>query len=100
MKEVLKNRIVDQEIDTIQKMNDLIENTAKEILKKTYIRSSSKENPKIKEKPWMTEDIKKEIKERKKMNRMRRNSPENENLNILYGPVWKKVLMRRINTSV
>ena len=51
---------------------------AEELLKRRYRRKTDSKGEKIKEKPWMTEEIRKQIKQRKTFNRLMRNAKSDE----------------------
>ena len=59
-------------------MNELIGNSASETLKAFYTRKVIENNCKITEPIWMNKEIRNEIKERKGINRLRRNTTERE----------------------
>lgn len=66
-------------ITSIEKLNIMLKDTADDTLKTKYRRKLISEGRKVKEEaPWITEEIRKGIKERKRYNKLRRNATTQE----------------------
>jgi len=64
---------------TTEEMENILKNTAEETLQRTYRKKFTDGDDEIKkEKPWFTENIRREIKARKRINRKCRNETDNE----------------------
>jgi len=79
-REKIDRKLEEVQIGSLDDLGKLIQDTSKNTLEKVYRRRSPQnlENHK-KEKPWFTEEIRREIKERRKLNREHRNEI-NQNL--------------------
>ena len=73
----VERRVQEHRIEDIRKFNRTIEEVAGQKLERTYTRRVGKETGN-KEPPWVTEEIKREIKERKRLNRITRNTDSEE----------------------
>ena len=60
-----------EEVSRIENMNKIMNEVKEDKLKKRYRRKIVQEN-KVKEEPWLNEDIRRGIKERKELNRRKR----------------------------
>jgi len=73
---------VDEKLNSVQLRNmeelgDIVKDTAEEVLRRKYRKKyTDEETDTRKEKPWFTEDIRREIKKRKYLNRERRNESD------------------------
>ena len=69
-----------EEISTIEEFNNIMETTATQVLKRTYKRRIAYDQKKVEvvEAPWMTIEIRAEIKKRRKLNRDKRNCREED----------------------
>ena len=69
-----------EEISTIEKFNNIMETTATQVLKRTYKRRIAYDQKKVEvvEAPWMTIEIRAEIKKRRKLNRDKRKCREED----------------------
>ena len=74
----LENQWKDMEIKTVQEMMLSMDKTANNILKKTYKKKEIKGEEKKEEKPWMTEEIRKELKNKRKINKARRKEKDEQ----------------------
>ena len=68
---------------TMEKLNKTMQDVADEKLKARYVRRVVDSPEKITEPPWVTKQIRKEIKKRKGLNRRRRNAETQEESNVL-----------------
>ena len=83
----LETKITGRNTDHINTLNEAIKETADEILRKTYRKKVIEGETKVEEPPWINNDIRKEIKKRKQLNRRKRNAQdiqEKEQLNEMY----------------
>ena len=69
-----------EEISTIEEFNNIMETTATQLLRRTYKRRIAYDQKKVEvvEAPWMTIEIRAEIKKRRKLNRDKRNCREED----------------------
>ena len=69
-----------EEISTIEKFNNMMEATATQVLNKTYKRRMAYDQKKaeVVEAPWMTIEIRAEIKKRRKLNHAKRKCREED----------------------
>ena len=74
----LQNKIETEHIQNIEDFNKIMKNVAEEKLKGKYRRKVIDGEERLQEKPWMTEEIREGIKQRKAANRLRRNSKTRE----------------------
>ena len=88
--EVISEKLENRPMNSMDDLNSLIKDTSDDILKKMYIKNKIG-NDGIIEKPWMNEEIRKEIKRRKYWNRKRRNSPDEESYDDAYKKQKQKV---------
>ena len=77
--EKMEDKIKNQNIEDIEELIRVIKVTTEEVLMKVYIKKQTVD--KIKEKPWFNEEIREQIKIRKKYNRIKRNTENNEQMN-------------------
>ena len=75
--EKVEQRIREKGVDSIKGLNQVIGEVADVELKKTYNRKVGKGEVK-QDPPWVTEEVVREIKERKRLNRLSRNAGEEE----------------------
>jgi len=68
----IENRIENQRIDNMLQFDDVLKKTADDVLKRTIRKRKRCQNEREIEPVWMNEDIRKEIKNRRKLNRDRR----------------------------
>ena len=83
----VEQRVRDKGIDSIRELNKVIGEVADEKLKKTYSRKLGQQKD-SKDPPWVTEEVRSEIKERKRINRLQRNET-NEQLKEQYGKQYE-----------
>ena len=76
-------------VKCIKEVNDVITRSAKELLQAKYRKRVLPEKQ-VKEPPWITEEIKKKIKERRSVNRLKRNSRNAEEKELLTDMYQKK----------
>ena len=89
----LQRRLNNNRIVNITELNNEIREAADMELKKKYTRKGSQEE-KV-EPPWMNNNIRKEIKERKRINRTRRNTKDEEEREAL----WKKYQEKKLEVQ-
>ena len=82
--EGVQRRIDGKNIVDIEELNAIMKAVAEEELKALYRRKISNKHEDVKEKPWVTEQVKKAIKTRKALNRKRRNATTGEEEQKLY----------------
>ena len=76
--EEVEQKFQTNRIQTISEANEIIKEMADKHLKRKYRRRITNEEQKISEPPWMNENIKREIKKRKELNRAKRNEKNEE----------------------
>ena len=69
---------MDLEINYIEQFDEVLFEEAETHLKRKYKQRTSSKDINVVEQPWVTEEIRKEIKKRKKINRKHRNTEEGE----------------------
>ena len=87
-------RFKEQETTTLKKFNTIMQDVADEKLKARYVRRAIGLKGQMKEPPWVTKEIKKEIKKRKEINRKKRKAKtpeEASSLEVLYQQQKRKV---------
>ena len=70
-------KIVEMEVENIKQFNNIMKTVADEKLKSLYRRRTT-DSGNIKEQPWITNEIRKEVKIRQKINRARRNEKDED----------------------
>ena len=71
-------KLEEEEIGHIDNLNEIIKVTADAKLKRTYRKKLTNEANDITEPPWVTDEIRNERKERRRLNRLRRNCTSEE----------------------
>ena len=74
----------------MDKLNKIMQEVAEEKLKARYVRRVVDSTEKITEPPWVTKQIRKEIKKRKELNRRKRNAETQEESNVLFAQYLKQ----------
>ena len=82
-------RLFYDNVENISELNDVISQSAKELLQAKYRKRVDQEK-RVKEPPWITKEIKKKIKERRNINRQKRNSQDTEEKRVLSNVYQKK----------
>ena len=67
-----------KEMVTMEMVNRTMQDAAEDKLKARYIRRVSNSQEQVKQPPWMTKEIRQEIKKRKDKNRIKRNAQSQE----------------------
>ena len=78
----LEKRLEEEDVTNIERLNEIIRASADKTMKRTYTRKVTKKGEA--EPPWMNNEIKEGIKERRKINRERRNEENPERRQVLW----------------
>ena len=68
----MEERLAEENVQRMTGYNRIVNEEAQKILKRLYRRRVLEEE-RVEEKPWMNEEIRQKVKERKNLNRMKRN---------------------------
>ena len=88
--EEMQRKVDGKGIKNIEEFNAIMKSVAEDKLKAKYRRKLLNRDEKIKEKPWVTEEVRRAIKKRKALNRERRNANNEEERESLYREYQKQ----------